>query len=537
MGRPATNRQSVAVRVCPQCRSVYAGNSARCLFDDTLLVEQEHDPLIGEPLDRYRIEQRLGVGGMGNVYLARHSVLDRIYAIKVLFGDFAGHDKFQARFRREATSISKIDHPNIVRVEDFGQTPEGLTFLAMELVVGQTLERLLSTETRLRPVRAANILRQAAEGLGAAHDRGFVHRDIKPSNLMLARTPDDNEIVKILDFGAVSLRELPRGERLTAAGHIIGTPMYMPPEQSQNPNVGPTADVYTLGVVLYEMLAGGPPFTAPSRAKMIIMHMTDSPPPLPPSEGLERLVSWMLRKQPGDRPQSMKDVIVELEALGFRGKSPRRRDGTKAKRGRGDSAFHSAPTSHVLHGYEQDQLKKIYAALSADPPHEPVATPDEITVTPPEDTKPTPPEGALSNGGEAPDTPILAAWKEDAPSAEGPQTVVGTETLVVRVRSRPTEPNARIADDGESTRTQVHFRNDGERASDDDAPDIDDTRPSVERLPDTSLTPRQSTDTAPEVADTAADVPSHSAPWPWPYTVGLVIVASALALVTLTLLR
>ena len=164
MGSAHDRGQSTEVLVCPQCGSVYSGPLLRCTLDDQVLVEQSHDPLVGRQLDRYHIEERLGVGGMGCVYRARHSVIDRSYAIKVLFGDFANNEKFHARFRREATSISKIRHPNIVQVEDFGRTPKGLTFIAMELVRGRTLESLLATAGPLPAGRAASIARQLADG-------------------------------------------------------------------------------------------------------------------------------------------------------------------------------------------------------------------------------------------------------------------------------------------------------------------------------------------------------------------------------------
>ncbi len=314
-GLPRPGKLEV-VRVCPRCRSIYATRVQWCGIDNTALVDQPHDPLIGNDLERYRIVENLGVGGMGCVYRASHAFIEREYAIKVLFGDFAGDPKFRERFRREAKSISQIRHPNIVTVEDFGTTPEGLTFLAMELVHGRTLEQAIEEEAPFSPVRAAQIVRQVVAGLGAAHSLGFIHRDVKPSNIMLS-DQQGLELVKILDFGAVSMRSVPVDQRLTSIGHIIGTPTYMAPEQSQDPNVGPPADLYAVGVILYEMLTGTAPFVGKGRAEVLIKHIMEEPPKAPPSRGLERLVAGLLKKQPSDRPQAALEVIRMIDMLGL----------------------------------------------------------------------------------------------------------------------------------------------------------------------------------------------------------------------------
>ncbi len=544
--------------VCPQCGSVYAPDpartaSARCTLDNAELVESSSDPLVGRRLDRYQIEGRLAVGGMGCVYQARHAVLDRSYAIKVLFGDFAHDERFQARFRREATAVSRIDHPNIVKVEDFGRTPAGLTFLAMELVVGQTLEELLAEVGPLSPARAAQIVRQAADGLGAAHDLGFVHRDVKPANVMLARSPRDDDIVKILDFGTVSLRALPSDERLTAVGHLIGTPMYMAPEQVQNPNVGPTADVYALGVMLYEMLVGRPPFTARRRAEVIVQHLTADPPSPPPKQGLERLVARMLRKRPEERPASMAEVIAELDTLGF--------DLARARASRlptpsmlavpasgEDPAFHAAPTSPVLFEAQQAELQKLYLALSARSSVDALdATPrEDAKPSPREDTKPTPREDLV---------PAMAA-------AVTPSTSP-LETQLVRVhRPAPIDPQAdtqadvvprfdvdallmrpRIADDDRAAVAIPQPVDDADRGplidlrltnpplgdpAEPEPPSTDDTRPPSHPRPGDLFAeppPRPPVAVRPDPRPAAR--PSPFAPWVY----GLVITAGVLAAV------
>src|SRR5262245_25713737 len=221
---------------------------------------------------------------MGCVYRATHTVLPREYAIKVLFRDFASNATQIERFRREAQAASTMSHQNIVSVADFVALPNGLTFIVMELVAGRTLERAIQSEAPFSPLRTANIAKQVAAGLGEAHRMGFVHRDVKPSNIMLGQGPK-GEQVKILDFGVVGIGQTPIAARLTAIGHIIGTPTYMAPEQVHDPGVGPPADLYALGVIMFEMLAGEPPFTGVDRTEVFIKHISVAPPQLPPADG------------------------------------------------------------------------------------------------------------------------------------------------------------------------------------------------------------------------------------------------------------
>lgn len=305
-------RHGSDVRVCPRCRAVYSSERASCGLDGVALEDHPGDPLIGHAIDRYEVLELLGEGAVGRVYAARHAVLDRDYAIKVLYGDHAAEPKFRERFRREAQSISRIRHPNIVTVEDFGETPEGLMFLVLERVGGESLDRLIDREAPLTPTRARTLVRQLAAGLGAAHALGFVHRDVKPANVMVVASPEGSEQVKILDFGTVSLLSVPRDQRLTRLGHLIGTPTYMAPEQGQDPGVTPAADLYGLGVVLYEMLTGHPPFRGENRTEVLLKHATETPPRLPPCEGLEEVVALCLEKDPARRPTA----AALAEALG-----------------------------------------------------------------------------------------------------------------------------------------------------------------------------------------------------------------------------
>jgi serine/threonine-protein kinase len=299
------------MRICPRCRSTYAEETDFCGIDGDRLVEQESDPLIGERIDRYEFVERLGGGAMGVVYRARHTELDRFFAIKVLYGEIGANKSLVGRFRREAQAVSKINHPNIIAVVDFGTTDNGLNFLVMENVDGETLFETLAREGALAPEHAAWITNQVAAGLGAAHRLGFVHRDVKPANVMLSGEMG-HESVKLLDFGIVGITDGQHNTKLTGTGRIVGTPRYMSPEQARGSGVGPAADLYSLGVMLYEMLAGQVPFPGDVMADVLVLHSTEPPPPLPPRRGLERLAMWLLEKRSEDRPADASVVIDEI---------------------------------------------------------------------------------------------------------------------------------------------------------------------------------------------------------------------------------
>lgn len=309
--------------MCPKCRAVYMGETQTCAVDGHEIAERDRDPMVGTKLDRYVIRERLGVGAMGVIYGAQHEILDRRYAIKVLFGDFGTDAQVIERFRREAVVVSRVRHPNVVNVVDFGRSPSGLMFIVLELVEGKTLTRIIDQESPMPPRRAALLLRQAAAGLAAVHAHGLIHRDMKPSNIIVAppgRAPEggDVEHLKILDFGTVGVTAASEDKRLTSIGHLVGTPTYMAPEQTHEPTVTPVADLYSLGVVAFEMLAGSPPFAGRTRADVLIQHLSKKPPALPDCGGLEHVVHTLLEKHPEDRyrtAEALSDVLARyLEA-------------------------------------------------------------------------------------------------------------------------------------------------------------------------------------------------------------------------------
>jgi serine/threonine-protein kinase len=282
------------------------------------------DPLLGKVLnERFKILEALGSGGMGRVYKAIQSPLDRLVALKVLNPQYS-QDKdpgFQRRFFFEASVTAKLRHPNTVTVIDYGKTDDGIYFIAMEYLEGQTLSQLLTQTGPLAWPRALNVGQQIARSLREAHKIGLIHRDLKPANVMILNQEADLDVVKVLDFGLVKSfmpdgGAFPEDVSLTQNGVILGSPQYMAPEQARNIS-DPRSDVYSLGVVLYQMLLGRPPFHAEQGIDIIVKHINEPPPAfsavwpthsIPPE--VEALVMKCLAKRPAERFASM-DAVLE----------------------------------------------------------------------------------------------------------------------------------------------------------------------------------------------------------------------------------
>jgi serine/threonine-protein kinase len=268
--------------------------------------------------ERYRVHELLGRGGMGAVYRAEHLALGNTMAVKVLRSSHGAHADLVRRFQREAVAASQIRHPGIVEVTDFGRTPDGRFYLAMELVDGETLARRLARLGALPVSEALTLVRELAQALGAAHARGIYHRDIKPENVILTRDGS----AKLADFGIARLAEGPRDARETAAGLIFGTPHYMSPEQAAGQRQDGRSDVYGLGVLLFELLSGAPPFLGASATHVLAAHLLSPVPrlaaqgphgPIPPA--LADLVAQMMAKNAAERPATMADVEAALDAV------------------------------------------------------------------------------------------------------------------------------------------------------------------------------------------------------------------------------
>jgi len=258
------------------------GCSAEVQLEDTFCARcgaPVTDPFIGTIVgERYRIVSRIGVGGMGAVYRAEHTMMRRDLAIKVLLPELSGKEEFARRFEREAESASRLDHPNIITTTDFGRTNDGSLFLAMEFLAGVSLGAAIAAGP-MHIDRALAIERQILRGLDHAHAAGVVHRDLKPENIMLVERDGQRDVVKILDFGIAKVTEPQSGgQALTQAGVIFGTPEYLSPEQALGEAVDARADIYAAGVILYEMLAGRRPFESEDKVKIISMHLAHAPP-------------------------------------------------------------------------------------------------------------------------------------------------------------------------------------------------------------------------------------------------------------------
>jgi serine/threonine-protein kinase len=278
--------------------------------------------------DRYRILQQLGEGGMGRVYLAEHIKMGRRCAIKVMTHALMTDAEAIGRFNREARNASRILHPNVAAVYDFGESSDGLVYLAMELVEGEPLSAICERERIIPPARAIDITRQVADGLIAAHELGIVHRDLKPENIVVGRSKDGRDVVKIVDFG---IAKGAQGERqnVTRTGFVVGTPEYMSPEQLAGEMLDGRSDLFALGCVLYKMLTGESSFTGPSIEARIQRRLT-GPPPQPRAVNpavpawLDGLVTKMMARDPATRVQTAMELRDALVA-GSESTSQRRR--------------------------------------------------------------------------------------------------------------------------------------------------------------------------------------------------------------------
>jgi hypothetical protein len=278
--------------------------------------------------DRYRVAALLGEGGMGTVYLAEHVHMRKRVALKVLLPEFSRAPEIVARFEREAIAAGSIGHPNVAAATDFGRLHDGAFFLVLELIDGRQLRTLLD-EGRIEPGRALRILRGIVAGVAAAHAKGIVHRDLKPENVMLVERDGDPDFVKVLDFGIAKLDAIEGGvvsgvngvgaaAALTKVGMIIGTPDYMAPEQALGQAIDGRTDLYTVGVMMFELLTGERPFTG-GAATVLRQHVVCDAPPLPEAvlasldPRIGGIVARLLAKAPAARPASATELLVALD--------------------------------------------------------------------------------------------------------------------------------------------------------------------------------------------------------------------------------
>jgi eukaryotic-like serine/threonine-protein kinase len=309
------------VRQCPKCGERYTQEDLSfCPADGTAttvvaLSDRPSSEITGTVIDgRYRIEGRLGEGGMGVVYKASHVVLKKLLAIKVMRGEQARDGDIVQRFVQEAQASSAIGHPNIIGISDFGTAPDGSVYFAMEYLEGQTLGKAMERGPLPRE-RAIDIFVQIADALEAAHQRGIIHRDLKPDNIFLIRSGGRDDFVKVLDFGIAKVKNA--AAKITRTGMVFGTPHYMSPEQAAGQVVDHRSDIYSVGVIMYQVFTGQLPFDAESYMGVITKHMYD--PPAKPSErvpelrgAIEDIIMVALAKKPEHRYQSMLDLRDDL---------------------------------------------------------------------------------------------------------------------------------------------------------------------------------------------------------------------------------
>ncbi len=350
-------------RYCPKCRHIYGATEELCPQDRTLL---EPEPLsyagnrlespIGTILaDRYEILSEVGRGGMSIVYEARHLLMDKVRAIKMLLSQLMYDQTSKKRFQREAEAASCLEHPNIIAVHDFGIAPTGQPYLVMDFLVGESLAELIKREQRIEQFRAVKLFLQACDALSHAHRKGVIHRDLKSSNIMLVQDEGNTDIVKVLDFGIAKLTpasgKFP--QNLTQTGEVFGSPIYMSPEQCLGQALDERSDIYSMGTMFYEALVGIPPLVGNTIVDTMQMHVATKPATfsslgIEVSPQLEALVFKALEKKPDNRFQSMEEMfhaLVETYVL------------------MGGAPFSKAAADHGL--YRQEATKNLVVAESA----------------------------------------------------------------------------------------------------------------------------------------------------------------------------
>jgi len=296
--------------------SFIVGSGVLVILGGNLVWKLRRQVFEARAMGRYKLVRRIGVGGMGEVWRAHHQGLKRDVALKILKRDPKIGAEARKRFEREVKLTTQLTHPNTVRVFDYGVTPDGLLYYAMELLDGESLEDLVRSEGPLPPRRAFELAIQAARALAEAHKLGVIHRDLKPDNLFVTTLGGEGDFIKVLDFGVATTITGDSG--LTQPGFAVGTPTYFAPEMVAGKPADPRSDVYALGCVLYFLLTGRPPFVGKDMREVLLAHMKQAP--IPPSarmsrrlpKDMERIVMDALSKDPERRHQNAGDLALAL---------------------------------------------------------------------------------------------------------------------------------------------------------------------------------------------------------------------------------
>lgn len=421
------------MKVCPVCGNEYSNTSSLCPVDGEVL-KNIGDPLIGETLaGKYLIEELIKTGGMGSVYRGKHVLMDKRVAVKVLRPSLAVDDDVVARFSREAKAASRISHPHAVNVTDFGESENGVVFLVMEYLDGQTLKEVIKEDGAMSLDRTGEIVRQVAGALDAAHEQGVIHRDLKSDNIMLSQT-NGGDWAKVLDFGIAKIQQ-PEGVRdieITAANLVIGTPQYMSPEQcSQSGPIDARSDVYSFGIIVYEMLAGRVPFTGESPTVIMMKQVQDEPPPISEFRpdlpaAVTQVISQALEKQPDDRFQSAGELAKALA------------DAAEGSALAAPATVANSPVDSAVDDLDEETIVT---------PRQPL---DEVTVVQPRgDSAPLIREPAPLAQAPLPAPPAAAnPWRILVPAAIALVAVFGVVFLLTRGSGQTQSPNANVTSPG-----------------------------------------------------------------------------------------
>jgi tRNA A-37 threonylcarbamoyl transferase component Bud32 len=298
---------------------VLAMSAAVAVFGSHKISTLSQEAYVSRQLGQYRLKSRLGIGGMGDVYLAEHLLLKRPCVVKLIRSERAADPETKARFEREVKAMATLTHWNTVAVFDYGHAVDGTFYYVMEYLPGLSLQEMVANFGPMPPARVVYLLRQVCAALNEAHAIGLIHRDIKPSNILVCPWGGLHDIVKLLDFGLVLHQKFNNGEgKLTREGHIVGTPDFMSPEQAQDGDqVDPRTDIYSLGAVAYYLLTGQTVFPRKTAMQVVVAHAHEPPPNLPPAipPGLNRLVQRCLEKRPSQRFASVAEVDAALAAV------------------------------------------------------------------------------------------------------------------------------------------------------------------------------------------------------------------------------
>ena len=309
-------------KICLECNREFTGIISNCPHDNSLLFTRMEDPFVGTTLANcYEIQSVIGQGGMGIVYRARHTLMERTVAIKMLQSQLISDSLSVKRFQHEAKAASKIDHPHVIKINDFGISPTGQPFIVMDYLEGISLADVIKKDGQLSVERTIRIITQACDALNHAHNQGVVHRDLKPTNIVLVTYDDEVDFVKVVDFGVAKLMNSgPEGQKLTQAGEVCGSPVYMSPEQCLGMELDPRSDIYSMGILIYETLTGKLPLIGKTMVDTMSKHINEMPmrfsearPDLYIPERLEAIIFKALSKDPEHRPSTMDELKTDLE--------------------------------------------------------------------------------------------------------------------------------------------------------------------------------------------------------------------------------